>query len=173
MSFVRIVNNSMTKLSHLVHARPPRDGRQSDTALSIATGTRRLLAAHGFASVTELTLKSGRRADILALGEDGTIWIVEIKSSIADFRSDAKWPEYREYCDRLYFAVAPGFPAEVLPEDTGQILADGYGAALVRPAPEHRLAGSRRRALTIRFAHLAAKRLLTLADPIAGAGFMD
>ena len=77
------------------------DGRQSPTALAICTGVRRLLAGHGFASVTEFTLASGRRADILALGPDGAIWIVEVKSSPADFRADGKWPDYRDFCDRF------------------------------------------------------------------------
>src|ERR671917_1028466 len=88
----------------------PSDGRQSQTALGVALGARRLLASHGFASVTELTLASGRRADIVGLGADGTVWILEVKSSVADFRSDSKWPNYRDFCDRFSFAVPEDFP---------------------------------------------------------------
>ena len=150
----------------------PADGRQSPTALAVALGARRLLAAQGFASVTELTLASGRRADILALGADGTIWIVEIKSSLADFRADGKWPDYRGFCDRFFFAAPEDFPTEILPRETGLILADAYGAAFVRDAPEHRLAGARRKAVTLRFAHAAAGRLHRLADPEGAAGLM-
>jgi hypothetical protein len=138
----------------------------------IGRGVCRLLALHGFACVYELSLASGRRADIAAISDSGEIWIVEIKSSIEDFRVDQKWPEYREFCDRLLFAVAPGFPVEILPPDTGLILADGYGAAIERDAPEHRLAGARRKAVTLRFAHAAATRLHMLVDPQGAGGRM-
>jgi len=120
----------------------PPDGRQSETALMIARGTRRLLRDLGFASVTELTLASNRRADLLAVSEDGTIWIVEIKSSIEDFRVDQKWPDYRLHCDRLFFADPGNRAPEIMPEDAGLILADSYGAAVLREAPEHRLAAA-------------------------------
>jgi hypothetical protein len=152
---------------------PPPDGRQSPTALAVALGTRRLLASHGFVSVTELTLASGRRADLVGLGPDGCFWIVEIKSSVTDFRTDGKWPEYRDFCDRFYFAVPETFPPEILPGDAGLILADGFGAALIREAPEHRLAGARRKAMMLRFAHAAAGRLHMLVDPQGASGWMD
>jgi hypothetical protein len=152
---------------------PPPDGRQSQTAFGVALGARRLLASHGFASVPELTLASGRRADIMGLGPDGTIWIVEIKSSVADFRADGKWPEYRAFCDRFSFAVPADFPADILPSETGLILADSFGAAVARNAPEHRLAGARRKAVTLRFAQAAAGRLHMLIDPQGAAGWMD
>src|SRR6478609_10048051 len=128
---------------------PPVDGRQSDTALAVARGTRRLLASLGFASVTELPLASGRRADIVALGPDGAVWIVEIKSSVEDFRADRKWAHYRAHCDRLYFAIPDHVPAEIMPPDAGLILADAYGAAVLRDPSEHRLAGAARKALLI------------------------
>jgi len=143
------------------------DGRQSQAALAIARGVRRLLYAMGMATLTEVGLPSGRRADVMVLTPAGDIWIVEIKSSIEDFRSDQKWPEYRDYCDRLLFAVAPGFPVEILPQGTGLVLADRYGGELVRAAPEHRLAAARRRALTLRMARIAALRLQSAADPDA------
>jgi hypothetical protein len=151
----------------------PPDRRQSAAALAICTGSRRLLAGLGYASVTELALASGRRADIIALGPDGCIWIVEVKSSVADFRADRKWPEYRLFCDRFFFAVPGDFPAEILPEDAGLIVADGFGAALVREAPEHRLAGARRKAVTLRFAHAAANRHHMLVDPAGASGWID
>src|SRR5215212_9668464 len=108
---------------------PPTDGRQSETALGVALGARRLLASHGFASVTELTLASGRRADIVGLGPDGTIWILEIKSSVADFRADGKWPSYRDFCDRFSFAIPETVPLAILPDTTGLIMANPFGAA--------------------------------------------
>lgn len=143
----------------------PSDGRQSQRAAEIARGTARLLAAHGFRCIPELTLANWRRADLAAIGEKSEIWIVEIKSSLEDFRADQKWSEYLDYCDRLFFAVAPDFPREVLPEETGLIIADRYGGELVREAPEHRLAGARRKALTLLFSRVAAGRLMTIADP--------
>ena len=145
----------------------PPDGRQSQTALAVARGTTRLLHQLGFSAVSELPLPSGRRADLVALNSAGAIWIVEIKSSIEDFRVDQKWPEYREFCDRLLFAVAPGFPVEILPPDTGLIIADRFGGELARPAPEHRLAGARRKAVTLRLARAAALRLCAIYDPEA------
>jgi hypothetical protein len=138
---------------------------QSAVALEICRGVVRLLTAHGLASVAELPLPNGRRADVIALSDAGDIWIVEIKSSIEDFRADQKWPEYRDFSDRLFFAVRPEFPVEVLPEDAGLILADRYGGEIVRPSPELRLAGARRKSMTLRFARAAAARLSLALDP--------
>lgn len=143
----------------------PVDRRQSETALGVCRGVRRLLCGLGYASVTELTFGSGRRADIVALGQDGTIWVVEIKSSVEDFRTDRKWPEYRQHCDRLSFAIPAHVPAEIMPEDAGLIVADAYGAEILRYAPEHRLAPATRKSVTLRFAHASASRLHALADP--------
>src|SRR5690606_12044817 len=106
---------------------PLHDGRQSPAALHIARGVGRVLASLGLASVSELPLPNGRRADIVALSEKGDIWIVKIKSSIEDFRADQKWPAYSDYCHRLCFAVSPVFPQELLPPETGIIVADRYG----------------------------------------------
>ncbi|MBV8848812.1 MAG: MmcB family DNA repair protein [Methylobacteriaceae bacterium] len=145
----------------------PVDGRQSEMALDIARGTRRLLRAAGWASVTELALPSGRRADIVALSGDSSLAIVEIKSSLADFRADRKWQDYRFHCDQLFFAVSPEMPAETLPPDAGLIVADAFGAEIVREAPVHRLAGATRRTMLLRFAVAAADRLHALADPAA------
>ena len=117
----------------------PADGRQSENALRIARGTARLLYAHGFSVVSELPLPSGRRADLVGLSAGGEIWIVEIKSSIADFRADQKWPDYRAHCDRLFFATSLDVPCDIFPQDTGLIVADHFGAEVKCEAPEHRL----------------------------------
>lgn len=143
----------------------PTDGRQSPAALDIARGTRRLMLAHGFACLPELSLANGRRADLIALSERGEVWIVEIKSSVEDFRIDSKWPEYREFCDRLWFAVNPQFPLELLPQDTGHIVADRFGAEFISEAPAHPMAAARRKALVTRMARAGALRLTALADP--------
>jgi hypothetical protein len=144
---------------------PLDDGRQSQAALAIARGASRLLLAHGMACVPELSLANGRRADLAAISDKNEIWIVEIKSCVADFRADQKWPDYRAYCDRLFFAVAGDFPRELLPEDTGIIVADRYGGDIVRPAPEHRLGPAVRKAVTLGLARTAAWRLLGVSDP--------
>ncbi|WP_238120538.1 MULTISPECIES: MmcB family DNA repair protein [unclassified Xanthobacter] len=144
---------------------PKPDGRQSATALAVQRGVLRHLAAHGWVGITEFALASGRRADVLAIDGRGEIAIIEIKSSLQDFRSDGKWPEYRAFCDRLLFAVPADFPVEVLPQDVGLLLADGFGAAQMREAPRHPLAPATRKALTLRLARAAASRLTALHDP--------
>jgi len=123
----------------------------------------------GYACITEAPLANGRRADLLALGSDGVLLIVEVKSSVADFRSDRKWSEYRDYCDRLSFAVPAEFPKTLIPDDCGLIVADPFGAMILREGALHALVPARRRALTLRFARLAAERLTRLLDPAARA----
>lgn len=142
----------------------PPDRRQSPTALAIARGATRLLRSLGFACVTELVLPSGRRADLVALSANGEIWIVEIKSSLADLRADQKWPDYRSHCDRLFFAFMQDIPREAFPQDAGLMIADAYGAEIICEAPEHRLQAATRKAMLLRFAHGAAQRLAPLLD---------
>ena len=144
---------------------PVIDGRQSPAALAIARGTARYLHALGYCVVSELPLPSGRRADLVALGGDGEIIIVEIKSSVADFRADQKWMDYRRHCDRLFFATHADVPCDIFPADAGLIVADAFGATIVCEAPEQRIAAATRRSVMLRFAHAAALRLQALADP--------
>lgn len=141
------------------------DRRQSETALLVARGTARLLLSLGFSCVQELPLASGRRADLVALDTGGEIWIVEVKSSIADFRADQKWRDYRLHCDRLFFATAATVPAEIFPDDAGLIVADAYGATVLREAPQHKLAAATRKSMMLAFARAAALRLQALCDP--------
>jgi hypothetical protein len=150
---------------------PPQDRRQSDTAQKIARGTARLLHALGFSCVSEMPLPSGRRADLVALNERGEIWIVEVKSSLQDFRADHKWQEYRAHCDRLFFAFTQDLSCEIFPPDTGLIVADGYGAHLQCEAPLHKLPAPTRKLMTVRFALAAAQRLSRLSDPQGFAEF--
>ena len=144
---------------------PPPDRRQSETALAVARGTARLLRSLGFSCIGELPLPSGRRADLVALGGDGEIIIIEIKSSVADFCADQKWMDYRRHCDRLFFATHAGVPCDIFPAEAGLIVADAFGASIVSEAPEHRIAAATRRSVTLRFAHAAALRLQAVADP--------
>ena len=148
------------------------DGGRASAAAAVARGTARLLRSLGFATVGELPLASGRRADLAGLGADGEIVIVEIKSSVADFRADRKWLAYRRHCDRLFFATTLGVPPETFPPDAGLIVADAFGAAIARAAPEHRLGAAPRRSMTLRFARAAALRLQVLGDP-GGAAAVD
>src|SRR5437016_7715349 len=140
------------------------DGRQSATALAVARGATRLLHSLGFSVVSELSLASGRRADLVALGAGGELWIVEIKSSIADFRADQKWMDYRRHCDRLFFATTLDMPCDVFPSDAGLIVADAFAASIVCDAPEHRLHAATRKNMMLAFARAAALRLSALAD---------
>jgi hypothetical protein len=144
---------------------------ETRVARDIERGTVRLLAAHGIGCVRELTLPDGHRADLVGLSRDGAITIVEIKSGVADFRTDQKWRAYRAWCDAFYFAVLPDFPVGILPDDTGLILADRFGGDFARDAPSHPLAAARRKALCLRFARIAADRLMRQLDP--GLGLME
>ena len=150
----------------------PEDGRQSETAREVVRGTRRLLRARNIATVTELVLADGRRPDIVGMGLDGSITIVEVKSSIADFRADKKWHHYRAFCDHLYFAIPVTLPVAVMPDETGIIVTDGYGAEVVRDALPAKLAPATRRAMMIRFAQAAADRLHALAFLNVAAAFL-
>ena len=138
------------------------------TAALLARSTCRALEQLGYASLLEFPLANGRRADILALGKSGDLLIVEIKSSVADFRADRKWAVYRDFADRLYFAVPNEFPALLIPEECGLIVADAFGAAVLRHGAATPLAAARRRAVTLRFAIAAASRLRRHLDPQAG-----
>ena len=147
------------------HWDAPTDGRQSPLARDICRGVGRLLQAYAYAPLSEVVLGNGRRADVMAVSAAAEIWIVEIKSGLEDFRLDQKWPQYREFCDRFFFAVGPAFPRDVLPPDTGLIVADRYGGEILRPAPEHKLPATRRRTLILTLARTAAMRLQAALDP--------
>ena len=130
----------------------------------LTRGLIRALTDQGYAALSEVTLATGRRVDAMAIDAKGGISVVEVKSSVADFRSDGKWPEYAEYCDRFFFAVPADFPKEILPAEPGLFVVDAYGGALIRPAPEHKLPAARRKALLIKFGRLAARRLAGVSD---------
>ena len=119
----------------------------------------------GFASLTEFKLGNGRRADVVGINSDGTILMIEVKSTPEDFRGDAKWLEYVPYCDGFSFAVPPHFPWQILPASCGVVIADAHSAAVVREAPRHVLHPARRKALTLRFALSAGQRLSSIVDP--------
>lgn len=146
-------------------ARPDDAPAPCDAAAEIKRGVRRTLSDHGLASLTEFTLRGGRRADIMAVDAKGRVTIVEVKSSIADFRADGKWPEYVAFCDLFYFAVGADFPQELIPESCGLMVADAYEASILRAAPEQPLNAARRRSVLLRFATAAAGRLHRLEDP--------
>ncbi|MFK7835352.1 MAG: MmcB family DNA repair protein [Sulfitobacter sp.] len=131
----------------------------------LARGVARHLISHGFACVEELVPTRGLRVDVMALGPKGEIWVVECKSSRADFASDAKWQGYLEWADRFFWAVDQDFPTELLPDDTGLIIADSYGGEIIRMGPETRLAPARRKVMVQKFAVHAARRLHMLRDP--------
>jgi hypothetical protein len=129
-------------------------------------GVSRHLATYGFACVEELVPTRGLRVDVMALGPKGEIWVVECKSSRVDFTSDSKWQGYLAWADRFFFAVDEDFPTELLPEDQGLIIADGYGGEIMRMAPEAKLAPARRKVMVQKFAVTTARRLQALRDPM-------
>lgn len=131
----------------------------------LARGVCRHLLTHDFVSVVELVPAPGLRVDVMALGPKGELWVIECKSSRADFAADRKWQGYLEWCDRFFWAVDGDFPAELLPGGTGLILADAYDAEILRMGPETRLAPARRKLLMQKFARHAATRLQALRDP--------
>ncbi|WP_207461902.1 MmcB family DNA repair protein [Azospirillum sp. SYSU D00513] len=135
-------------------------------AVPIFRGVRRALAARGFASLTEFRLACGRRADLLAMDGNGTVIIVEVKSGVPDFRSDQKWPEYRDWCDAFYFAVDEAFPLDLIPEECGLMVADAFGAEVLREPAVSRLAPARRKSLLLRAAMTGAGRLHRIDDPL-------
>lgn len=137
----------------------------------LARGVARHLASHGFACLEEFVPARGLRVDVAALGPKGEIWVVECKSSRADFTSDSKWQGYLEWCDRFFWAVDEAFPTDLLPEGTGLLIADGYDAEILRMAPEDKLAAARRKVLVQKFGFHAARRLHRLRDPDAALGF--
>ena len=147
------------------YAPPLPDARQSLTALAVRRGTGRLLQNLGFAVLPEFTLATGRRADLVAVKNDGTIWIIEIKSSFEDLRVDQKWPEYRDYCDQLFFAIPTTMDENLMPEDAGLIVADAYGAEILRATETRPLPPARRKSITLAIARVAAMRLHSLWDP--------
>jgi hypothetical protein len=134
----------------------------------LARGLCRHLLGHGFATVEELVPAPGLRVDVMALGPKGEVWVIECKSGLADFRSDRKWQGYLDWCDRFFWAVDADFPTEILPEETGLILADAYDAEIVRMGPEMPLAPARRKVMVQKFARHAALRLQALRDPAFG-----
>lgn len=143
-----------------------RTGNLSAEAIRVRRCVYRLLDAFGVSSISEFTLPSGRRADIAGLAEDGSFWIVEVKSCVEDFRADTKWPEYLEQCNRFYFAAPDTVPQSLFPEEHGLILCNGFEAEIVSEAEERRLAPARRASLTRRFAQAAARRLMTLENAL-------
>lgn len=145
------------------------DPRPYCRAADIVRGVQRMLADLGWASLTEVTLANGRRADVMAVSAQGEILVLEVKSCLQDFASDQKWPEYGPYCDQFYFAVDCDFPQDRLPPDEGLVVADAFGGAILRPAARRKLASPRRRVLTLGFARLAAARLLRTSGGVAGA----
>ena len=131
----------------------------------LARGVCRHLDSHDFVSVEELIPAAGLRVDVMAIGPKGEVWIIECKSSRADFQTDQKWQGYLEWCDRYFWAVDEDFPTELLPDDTGLMIADAYDAEILRMGPEDKLAPARRKVMMMKFARHAARRWHGARDP--------
>lgn len=146
------------------------DGRQSLNALMVRQGVERYLRNLGYSCLAELTLASGRRCDLICLSPKASFVIIEVKSSVEDFRVDNKWPEYQQYCDSFYFATHSGVPAEIFPENTGLIIADMYGAEIIREAESIAMSAASRKALLLRYARVATQRLGLVSQYAEKAG---
>jgi hypothetical protein len=138
-------------------------------AAEIVRGVQRMFAELGLASLPEVTLANGRRADVMAVGPKGEIVIVEVKSCLQDFRTDQKWPEYAPYCDRFFFAVDCDFPKDLIPDHAGLMVCDGFGGAVLRECQPDLLNAARRKAVTLSFARIAAARLMRAGCPIGAS----
>jgi hypothetical protein len=165
---IRIVTQASLRPSEPLEL--PVDGRQSERALAIRRGVCRRLRAEGLALIPEVTLRSGRRADLVALSGDGMITIVEIKSSVEDFRADSKWQDYLYHSDHFFFATGPHVPAEIFPEEAGLIVADPYGAEILREPECVKMPAATRKEMLIRIARAGAHRLHDLEDPDCARG---
>ena len=132
-------------------------------------GVCRALRQFDFVCVEELVPTPGLRVDVMALGPKGEVWIIECKSSRADFMADQKWQGYLPWCDRFFWAVGGDFPVEILPQASGLMLADAYDTEILRMSPETPLAAARRKVMVQKFARHAASRLQAFRDPgVAG-----
>lgn len=131
----------------------------------LARGVCRHMASYGFVCLEEFVPKRGLRVDVIALGPKGELWVFECKSSKVDFQTDKKWEGYLEWCDRYFWAVDSEFPVELLPDETGLLIADAYDAEIMRMAPEDKLAPARRKKMIQKFATDAARRLQSYRDP--------
>jgi hypothetical protein len=129
-----------------------------EITIEVTRGAARLCLDLGLAPIFEFTVKTGRRADICALSSKGKITIIEVKSCIEDLKADFKWHEYEGFCDKFYFAVGLDFPHNALPNGVGVIVADGFGAHILKDAVETPLNAARRKAVTLMFARHAAMR---------------
>ncbi|MDO5528443.1 MAG: MmcB family DNA repair protein [Paracoccus sp. (in: a-proteobacteria)] len=143
----------------------PETALPAQPGFQLARGVTRLLISLGHAVLCEFVPAPGLRVDAISVGPKGEIWIIECKSCAADFRADRKWQAYLPYCDRFFWAVDCDFPEHLLPEESGLILADPYGAEIMRDAPPSPLAAARRNKLTRDIARAAALRLAIMRDP--------
>ena len=157
----------MTEVDSPVAAPPAAIAAASDVARGIA----RLFARNDVWCLAEMPLRCGRRADLMGIDARGHVVIVEIKVSRADLLGDGKWTDYLDYCDRFYWGLPPSLDpaplagAAFLPDRCGLIVADGYDAEILRPAPLRQLAAARRKVETERLARASLRRLVTLNDP--------
>ncbi|EHH69447.1 MmcB family DNA repair protein [Gluconobacter morbifer] len=149
-----------------------------ETQLAIRRAVLGLCRNMNWGAINEFSLPAaGRRADVMALLPDHSLTCIEIKSGVRDFQTDRKWHEYRNWSDRLFFAVDDRFPTELLPADVG-IISVGLSmvpeslrdsivpeCAILREPALHKLPPARRRTLLHLFAMTGASRLMSLEDP--------
>ena len=147
---------------------------ESAGAAAVARGICRLFARNDIWCLPEMALRSGRRADLMGIDAKGQVIIVEIKVSRADLLGDAKWPDYLDHCDRFFWGLAAHLDRACMegeafrPDQCGLIVADGYDAEILRPAPLRPLAAARRKVEVENLARAALRRHGLAQDPGIG-----
>lgn len=131
----------------------------------IARGVCRHLKQYNFACIEEFVPIKGARVDVIAVGPRGEIWIIECKSSPADYIQDQKWKKYLPFCDRYFWAVPQNFPTNILPTDDGLIIADPYDAEIIRFGSENKMNPQKRKIIITKIARNASDRLRLFVDP--------
>ena len=138
---------------------------------SVCRGIQRLFARNDIWLMPEMPLRNGRRADLMGLDTKGRIVIVEVKVQRGDLLGDGKWPDYLDFCDRFYWGLPPQLDRNILngedyrPDCCGIVVADSYDGEIVRPAPLHPLAATRRKTEVGRLARAAMRRATVAIDP--------
>lgn len=145
------------------------------TAAEVARGIARLFARNDIWCLSEVPLRSGRRADLMGIDARGQVVIVEIKVARSDLLGDTKWSDYLDHCDRFFWGLPPGIDRAPLesaafrPEMCGIIVADGYDGEILRPAALAPLAAARRKVEVESLARTAMRRHTAMLDPLCAA----
>ena len=130
-----------------------------ETTKELTRGVCRLFENLGFATLKEFKLPNRRRVDVIAMNPNGNFSIIEVKSSVGDYKTDNKWLEYLPYCQRFYFAVPYNFPTKIIPRECGIIVADAFEATIRKESFHSKINSTRHRHQLIRLGYVAGSRI--------------